>query len=140
MKIPAESDAPMNTHTKPALAGDQAKVDRVAPEMSLVETLRVLEVARGMRQDRAEAEVALARNEVRELMRKRLLEASRITGDSITETDVDAALEQYFQTQHIYADPPMSLSVAFAHVYVRRLSLMILMCLLIGLYAALRWF
>jgi len=102
-----------------------------ARDLTLVETLRVLEVARGLRQEREVAEVALVRDEVRTLMRKRLMEAAAITGDRITEADVDAAIEQYFATQHIYADPPFSLSVALAHVWVRRFSIVAIMSLIL---------
>jgi hypothetical protein len=92
----------------------------LAPELTLTETLRVLEVARGMRRERAAAEVALARGEIREIMRKRLIDAAAITGDRITEADVDAAIDQYFSTQHAYHDPPLSFTVFLAHLYVRR--------------------
>ena len=109
-----------------------------AKDLTLVETLRVLEVARGLRQEREVAEVALARDEIRTLMRKRLMEAAAITGDKITEADVDAAIEQYFATQHTYKDPPMSFSVLLAHLWVRRFSiisilgLILLVCLLLS--------
>lgn len=91
-----------------------------AKNLTLVETLRVLEVARGFRQERDLAAVALARDEVRKLIRKRLLDAAAVTGDQITEADIDAAIEQYFATQHTYADPPMSFTVALAHLWIRR--------------------
>jgi hypothetical protein len=94
-----------------------------ATDLTLVETLRVLEVARGLRQEREVAEVALVRDEVRTLMRKRLMDAAVITGDKITESDVDAAIEQYFATQHTYQDPPMSFSVVLAHLWIRRFSI-----------------
>lgn len=105
----------------------------VAPELTLSETLRVLEVARGMRQERDVAEVALARSETREVMRKRLLDAAAITGDRITEADVDAAIDQYFSTQHVYTDPPFSFTVFLAHVYIRRRPLTIIAGLIIGI-------
>ncbi len=105
--------------------------ESVAPELTLAETLRVLEVARGMQQDRAEAEVALARNEIREVMRKRLMDAAAITGDKITEADVDAAIDHYFSTQHSYRDPAMSLAAFLAHLYVRRVSIAIMLSLMV---------
>jgi hypothetical protein len=95
----------------------------LARDLTLVETLRVLEVARGLRQEREVAEVALVRDEVRTLMRKRLMDAAVITGEKITESDVDAAIEQYFATQHTYQDPPMSFSVVLAHLWIRRFSI-----------------
>ncbi len=106
----------------------------VAPELTLSETLRVLEVARGMQQERAEAEVALARSEIREVMRKRLIDAAAITGDRITEADIDAAIDQYFSTQHAYRDPPMSAAVFFAHLYIRRKLILFSLMTVVVLY------
>lgn len=101
--------------------------EAVAPDLSLSETLRVMEVARGMRQRRAEAEVALARSEIREVMRKRLMDAATITGDKITEADVDAAIDQYFATQYAYSEPKLSFPIFLAHLYIRRLLLTIIL-------------
>ena len=110
-----------------------------ARDLTLVETLRVLEVARGLRQEREVAEVALARDEIRSLMRKRLMDAAVITGDKITELDVDAAIEQYFATQHTYQDPPMSFSVLLAHLWVRRISLVLVVGLIVLAWTVFRW-
>jgi hypothetical protein len=103
-----------------------------AKDLTLVETLRVLEVARGLQQEREVATVALARDQIRGLMRKRLMDAASITGDKITEADIDAAIEQYFATQNTYADPPWSFSIAMAHLWVRRISIAVVSALLIG--------
>jgi hypothetical protein len=108
--------------------------ESMARDLSLAETLRVLEVARGIRADRRQAELALSRNELRESLRKRLLDAAAITGDSVSEAEVDAAITQYFQTQHVYADPEFSLSVLLAHLYVRRYGILILLGGLVVLY------
>ena len=114
-------------------------VSSFGKDLSLVETLRVLEVARGLRQEREVAEVALARDEIRTLMRKRLMDAAVITGDKITEADVDAAIERYFATQHTYQDPPMSFSVFMAHLWVRRFSLSIIISLMIFAWIIFSW-
>ena len=114
-------------------------VNKFARDLTLVETLRVLEVARGLRQEREVAEVALARDEIRTLMRKRLLDAAVITGDKISESDVDAAIEQYFATQHTYQDPPMSFSVLLAHLWVRRLSLLLIIGLMFLAWIVFTW-
>jgi|GEM_PF-6803044 len=108
--------------------------ESMARDLSLAETLRVLEVARGIRTDRLQAELALSRNELRESLRKRLLDAAAITGDSVTEAEVDAAITQYFQTQHVYADPEFSFSILLAHLYVRRNAVMVLLVGLVLLY------
>lgn len=110
-----------------------------AKDLTLVETLRVLEVARGLRQEREVAEVALARDEIRSLMRKRLMDAALITGDKITEADVDAAIEQYFATQHTYNDPPFSFLVALAHLWIRRFSIIVITALIVAGWLIASW-
>jgi hypothetical protein len=125
---------PEHSITQP---GSPAK--NFARDLTLVETLRVLEVARGLRQEREVAEVALARDEIRSLMRKRLMDAAVITGDKITESDVDAAIEQYFATQHTYQDPPMSFSVLLAHLWVRRFSLLFMAGLILLAWIVFTW-
>lgn len=114
-------------------------VSTVAKDLTLVETLRVLEVARGLRQEREVAEVALARDQIRTLMRKRLMDAAVITGDRITEADVDAAIEQYFATQHTYQDPPMSFRVLMAHLWIRRFSVLLIVGLTLFAWMIFSW-
>ena len=121
-------------------ATSKSGLDTVTPELTLVETLRVLEVARGMRRERAEAEVALARGEIREVMRKRLMDAAAITGDRITEADVDAAIDQYFSTQYSYNDPPLSFAVFLAHVYVRRMGIAMIVGVTAVIYTVWKFF
>jgi len=125
---------PEHSTTRPA-----SPVKNFARDLTLVETLRVLEVARGLRQEREVAEVALARDEIRALMRKRLMDAAVVTGDKISESDVDAAIEQYFATQHIYQDPPMSFSVLLAHLWVRRFSLLLVAGLILSAWTVFQW-
>ena len=110
-----------NMNQAQATAPERVDSTRIeAPDLSLSETLRVLEVAREFRQKRSEAEVAIARSEIRELMRRRLIEAAKVTGDQVSEADIDVAIEQYFHRMYAYQDPPMSFSVVLAHLYVQR--------------------
>jgi hypothetical protein len=117
----------------------EASVSPFAKNLTLVETLRVLEVARGLRREREVAEVALARDEIRTLMRKRLMEAAVVTGDKITEADVDAAIEQYFATQHTYNDPPFSARVLLAHLWVSRFSIIVVAGLILAGWLVVSW-
>ena len=94
-------------------------------ELSLTETLRVLEVARSLQRERSVAEQALARNELRDTLRRRLLDAAVVTGDTVTEADIDTAIDQYFARQHDYVDPPMSFSVVLAHFWIRRIEILL---------------
>jgi hypothetical protein len=109
--------------------------DTAVPELTLTETLRVLEVARGMQRERSVAEQALARHELREVLKQRLLQAAVVTGDQVTEADVDAAIAQYFARLYMYEDPPMSFAVFLAHVYVRRLYLAVIAAVVAAGYA-----
>lgn len=99
----------------------------------------MLEVARGLQRDRAVAEQALARQDLRKMLRRRLLDAAAVTGDSVTEQDVDTAIDQYFARQHVYADPPMSFPVVLAHLYVRRFLLLIAVTVILVTGFAIRW-
>jgi hypothetical protein len=112
----------------PAVGSDRRTVSNDTPapaDLSLAETLRVLEVARGLQRERAVAEQALARNELRDMLRRRLLDAAAVTGDSVTAQDVETAIDQYFARQHVYTDPPLSFPVVLAHLYVLRFPLLI---------------
>lgn len=127
--VEARVEAPIKPHVAAPMAGAG---EVAAPDLTLNETLRVLEVARNLRRQRSDAEVALARHEVRDMLRKRLLEAAAVTGDKVTERDVDVAIDQYFDRLYAYEEPPASLSVWMAKVYVRRNEI----ALLVGSIAA----
>lgn len=114
----AQATAPQPNRQENQSEKDQQPV--APPELTLEETLRVLEMARGMSRKRSDAQVALARDDIKEMLRKRLMEAAAVTGDKVRETDVDAAIENYFQRLHAYEDPPFSMKVLFANLYVRR--------------------
>ena len=105
------------------------------PELTLTETLRVLEVARGMQRERSVAEQALARHELRAALKQRLLDAAVVTGDQVTEADVDAAIAQYFAHLYLYEDPPLSFPMFLAHLYVRRLQIAVIAAIVAGCYA-----
>ncbi|GEM_PF-1416089 len=109
--------------------------DAPVTELTLVETLRVLEVAREMQKERSVAEQALARNQLREVLKIRLLNAAVVTGDKVTEADVDAAIAQYFARLHTYEDPPMSFAVFLAHLYVRRIQIAVTAGIVVACYA-----
>lgn len=117
------------THLTPAAAAD----------LTLTETLRVLEVARSLQKERSVAEQALARHELRDALRRRLLDAAVVTGDTVTEADIDTAIDQYFARLHDYVDPPMSFSILLAHVYVRRFAIAIGCALAAALWFGGQW-
>ena len=88
--------------------------------LSLPEMLRVMDMARALRDERSVVERELNAEETRRLLREQLLESARLTGETVTSAEVDAAIEQYFNSLHTYRDPPFSFSLLLAHLYVRR--------------------
>lgn len=91
-----------------------------AASLSLPEMLRVLEVARQMREDRQTAEVALRRDEVRTQIRRKLIESAKVTGEQVSDAEVDAAIDQYFDTMHVLKEPKFGFESMLAHLYVMR--------------------
>lgn len=91
-----------------------------ADELSLPEMLRVMDMARGLREERSAVEREFNAAETRALLREKLLASTEITGETLTPAEVDAAIEQYFDSLHAYRDPPLSFPVFLAHLYVRR--------------------
>lgn len=79
-----------------------------------------MDMARGLRDERAAVEREFNADETRALLREKLLASTRISGDTITPAEVDAAIELYFNNLHTYRDPPLRFEVLLAHLYVRR--------------------
>lgn len=95
-----------------------------ASQRSLVETLRVMDVAREVRKSRRPAEHARIDCEFRTELRENLLRTARQAGDPAEETDVEAAIDAYLTNRIVYTDPPWSFRLLLAHLWVRRRGLM----------------
>jgi len=96
-------------------------------DLSLDETLRIMDVARTLRRERDIAEQQFNRDEIRARLRERLMASTEITGDRFTPAEVEAALDQYFNNLHTYRDPPWNASLLFAHLYIRRWRVLVLL-------------
>lgn len=110
-----------------------------ANNLPLGEMLRIMDVARTLRQERDLANEQFNREEARALLRKRLKASTEITGSEVTEAEIDAAIESYFNNLHTYRDPPWGLQVFLAHVYVRRVQVFVGL-ILVALLAIGGWF
>jgi Family of unknown function (DUF6384) len=88
--------------------------------LSLSEMMRIMDVATEMRNRRETVEKEFAVDETKRLLREKLLQTTSITGERVTEAEVDAAIEAYFSTLYTYREPTGSLSLMLAHLYVRR--------------------
>jgi hypothetical protein len=104
----------------PAIEADLDPATGSLPGLTLEETLRVLDVARSLREQRMETELALNRDQVRGALRQKLIESARITGDTVSEAEIDAAVEQYFDTMYEYEEPKGSLKLVAAKAWVHR--------------------
>lgn len=88
--------------------------------LTLEETLRVMDVAREMRERRETAEEMFRRDDLRTQLREKLLRAARLSGDTVTEAEIDAAIGQYMETLHTYRDPQPGMNRFIAHCWVWR--------------------
>lgn len=88
--------------------------------LTLEETLRVMDVARELRDQRQQAEEMFRRDDIRANLRDKLLRTARMSGDDVTEAEIDTAIAQYMETLHRYEDPESGLSSFVAHCWIWR--------------------
>ena len=89
-------------------------------DLTIEETLRVMDVAREMRDQRETAEVMFQREGVRGQLREKLMRQARMSGDNVGEAEIDAAIDQYLSTLHTYEDPKSGFKNLLAHCWVWR--------------------
>ena len=103
-------------------AGDSAGVAQ--PTLSLQDMSRIMEVASTLRKERTSAQKQLNLSETKALLRERLLQTTKVTGEQLTPAEIDMAIEQYYDNLHTFEEPPWSFSRVLAHLYVRRATLL----------------
>ncbi len=96
------------------------RVELPGENLTLQETLRVMDVAREMRQQRETAEEMFRRDDIRNNLRDKLMRTARMSGDDVTEAEIEAAIDQYFDTVHTYEDPAAGLNTFMAHCWIWR--------------------
>ena len=79
-----------------------------------------MDVAREMRQQRETAEEMFRRDDLRRGLREKLMRTAQMSGDNVTEAEIDAAIEQYMATLHTYQDPEPGLKNFLAHCWIWR--------------------
>ena len=60
------------------------------------------------------------RDDIRAQLREKLMRTARMSGDNVTEAEIDAAISQYMDTLHTYQDPPAGLNKFIAHCWIWR--------------------
>lgn len=98
----------------------QSHVALPGQELTLEETLRVMDVAREMREQREKAEEMFRRDDIRSALRDKLMRTARMSGDNVTEDEIDAAIRQYMDTLHTYEDPRAGFKNFIAHCWIWR--------------------
>ncbi|MEE2938122.1 MAG: DUF6384 family protein [Planctomycetota bacterium] len=96
----------------------------VGGDLTIAETLRVMDVARQMRDQRETAEEMFQRDDLRLKLREKLLRTARVSGDTVTEAEIEAAIGQYFENLHTYHDPAPGLKSGLAHLWIWRARLL----------------
>jgi hypothetical protein len=96
------------------------RIELPGENLTLQETLRVMDVAREMRQQRETAEEMFRQDDIRKNLRDKLMRTARMTGDDVTEAEIDAAISQYMETLHTYEDPAPGMSSFMAHCWIWR--------------------
>jgi hypothetical protein len=108
-----------------------------ADVLSLPEMLRIMDVATALRHNREQVEEQLNFDELKVRLRAKMIEAAKVTGEEVTPEEVDAAIGQYYSRMHTFAEPPWSLPLVLAHLYVRRRAIAWtagLLCAALGLW------
>ncbi|MFO0951155.1 MAG: DUF6384 family protein [Isosphaeraceae bacterium] len=94
-----------------------------AETLSVAEMLRIMDVATALRQDRELVEEQLNLDALKAKLREKMFAAAKVTGENVSQEEVDAAVDQYYARLYAFHEPPMSLPLALAHLYVRRWEL-----------------
>lgn len=117
-QAPPPDDFEINDATGESASADGA----TAPpqKLTLEQTLRIMDVATTLRKEQAVVEQQLNIEQTKAMLRQRLLDAAKVTGEPLTEEQVDLAIEHYYDKLHVFEEPEWSLELALAHVYVMR--------------------
>lgn len=141
MSRPAGAQAQALPPSVPAsvaeLSRRRAETKLPGEEMTIAETLRVMDVAREMREQRESAEEMFRHDEVRVRLREKLMRTAAMSGDRVTEAEIDAAIDQYLANLHTYTGPERGFKTFMAHCWINRYRIA---AAAITVGAALSWF
>jgi hypothetical protein len=103
---------PPTVHRAAELAADT--------DLSLEQMSRIMDVAVTLRRERTLAERELDRDETRRLLREKLRDAAAVSGGTLSEAEIEAAINHYYDRLHAFKEPASSWQTFLAHVYIRR--------------------
>ncbi len=126
--------------TQTAPAEDSPSIDSdglpAGERLTLEELTRIMDVATTLRKERAIVQQQLNIHQIKAKLRERLLEAAKVSGDPVTEAEVDAAVDQYYDRLHEFQEPPASFANFLAHAWVLRTRLLKWLIGIVGVVAA----
>jgi hypothetical protein len=96
-----------------------AAASPAAPD-SLPELLRIMDVATALRQEREKAAVQLDLEQTKAALRQRLRATADTMGETVSDAEIEAAINRYFGQLHEFKEPPPGLARTLAHLWVRR--------------------
>ncbi len=80
----------------------------------------MMDVARELRDQRTTAEEMFRRDDVRIELRNKLVRTARLSGDHVTEAEIDAAIDHYFESLHTFQEPEGGVKRFLAHCWIWR--------------------
>ncbi|MEM9410327.1 MAG: DUF6384 family protein [Planctomycetota bacterium] len=89
-------------------------------EMGIEEMLRIMDVATALRREQELVEREFNIDQIRNSLKKKLTDTAALTGEELSEEQIEAAVNWYYDNLHEYQEPPKSLMWYVAHLYVRR--------------------
>ena len=137
-QAPQQAPPPADFEVDPAVS---AEAPEAAPQkLTLEQTLRIMDVATALRKEQAVVHQQLNLEETKAMIRERLLDAAKVTGEPLTEEQVNIAIEHYYDKLHVFEEPEWSFELAMAHLYVMRNKIITWAAVLGAAGAAYAWF
>ena len=114
----------MSNASQPQARARQSRASRdlqlPGESLTIQETLRVMDVARELRERRETAEEMFRRDDLRSQLREKLLRTAQMSGDNVTAAEIDVAIGQYMDSLHTYQDPEPGMKRFLAHFWIWR--------------------
>ena len=101
--------------------------------MGLAEMMRVMDVATTLRQEQELVEREFNVDQTKQMLRDKLKRTAELTGEELTDEQVEAAVNWYYDNLHEYEEPKRSFKWFLAHAYVRRTSILAVLGTLLAL-------
>lgn len=102
------------------LLAQRLNVKMPGEDLTIVERMRVMDVARELRDQRQTAEEMFRKDDARAALREKLMRTAQLSGDQVTEAEVDAAITQYFANLHAYQTPRPGVKKMIAYAWIWR--------------------